>query len=329
MTVGRQSFQRSLVLAIFAVALALPLLQACGDPGPPDDRLTPGADVPGGTAAAASGTPGTPSPTPDFRGVAANIGGIMVLATTTSPLDSGLLDVLAPLFTKLTGTEVQVLGVSTTAALEMAVKGTADAVFTDSAALEKKYLDSGDIVNGKLVMHNDLVIVGPAADPAKAKGLKDVSAVMKAIAATGPFVSRGDDSATHKTELALWEAAKVDPKSVRGRTESGLGMGATLSSADQKGAYTLTDRATYLALKKSLKLEIMFDGDPSLLNVYHIYTVAADKHPTVKKQQAEAWMAFLVAPATQQIIGDFKKAEGGGQSLFTPDAGKTESSLGR
>lgn len=321
----------SRVLALIAFGLLLPALASCTDPGPPDNRLTPGAE---GTAAASrSPVPGTTNgtaaaPTPDFRGVTANVGGAMVLATTSSPLDSGLLDVLAPLFTKLTGTEVQVIGIGTSQALAMASKGTADAVLVDSPSDERQLVESGDLVNGKLVMHNDFIVVGPASDPARIKGQRDLSAVMRAIAATGPFVSRGDDSATNRTELALWRAAGIDLKTVRGRSETGQGSGATLVSADQKGAYTITDRATYLALQKNVKLEVLFENDPSLLSIYHVYSVSPDRHPAAKKAQADAWGSFMVAPATQQIIAEFKKTDAG-QALYTPDAGKVESTIGR
>ena len=250
----------------------------------------------------------------------------MVLASATGPLDSGLLDVLAPLFTKLTGTEVQVVGVSTAQALSMASKGTADAVLVDSPSDEQQLVANGDLVNGQLVMHDDFILVGPAADPANISGRRDLSAMMKAVATTGPFVSRGDDSATNRAELALWQAAGVDPKTVKNRSETGQGGAATLVAADQKGAYTLTDRATYLALKKSLKLQVFFENDPSHLTFFHVYSVGSDKHAGVKKAQADAWVNFMVAPATQQIIAEFKKTDAG-QALFTADAGKLESTL--
>lgn len=251
----------------------------------------------------------------------------MILATTTSTQDSGLLDVLVPRFKDATGVDVKVIAVGTGAALEMAAKGDADTILVHAPTSEKKYVDSGDLIEGKLVMHNDFVIVGPPSDPANVKAAKDITAVMLAIAAKGPFISRGDASGTNAKELELWKAANVDPKTVASREETGQGMGATLNIADQKSAYTLTDRATYLALKKNLKLEILFEGAPNLLNVYHVYVVSPTRHAGVKEAQARAWAAFLVAPATQQLIGEFKKADFG-QSLFFPDAGKSEASLG-
>ncbi len=253
----------------------------------------------------------------------------MILATTTSTQDSGLLDVLVPMFTKQTGTEVKVIAVGTGAALEMGAKGDADGVLVHAPASEKKYVDQGDLVDGKLVMHNDFVLVGPPSDPAHVKGSKDLNTAMAAIAATGPFISRGDDSGTNKAELQLWAAAGIDPKTgVKQREETGQGMGATLNVTDQKAAYTLTDRATYLALKKNLSLEIVFEGAKPLLNIYHVYVVNPAKHSGVKEAQARAFVAFMVSPETQQVIADFKKADYG-QALFIADAGKSEDALGK
>ncbi|MCC6382520.1 MAG: substrate-binding domain-containing protein [Dehalococcoidia bacterium] len=307
-------------LARLAPVLTLLLLPwaaiACGDDDAPPKTAQP-------QVSASSLATATLSPTP----AAGRVGGTMILATTTSTQDSGLLDALVPRFKDATGVDVKVIAVGTGAALEMGAKGDADAVLVHAPTSEKKYVDSGDLIDGKLVMHNDFVVVGPPSDPAKVRGAKDITAVMAAIATTGPFISRGDASGTNTKELELWKVANVDLKTVAGREETGQGMGATLNIADQKAAYTLTDRATYLALKKNLRLEILFEGAPNLLNVYHVYVVNPAKHGGVKETQARAWVAFLVDPATQQLIGDFKKAEFG-QSLFFADAGKPETSLG-
>lgn len=252
----------------------------------------------------------------------------MILATTTSTQDSGLLDVLVPMFTKQTGIEVKVIAVGTGAALEMGAKGDADAVLVHAPASEKKYVDSQDLSDGQLVMHNDFIIVGPANDPAGVKKATDLNAAMQAIAANGGFISRGDNSGTQTKELELWKAAGIDPKSVKQREETGQGMGATLNVADQKQSYTLTDRATYLSLKKNLKLEIMFEKAAPLLNIYHVYVVNPAKHPDVKMAQARAFVSFMVAPDTQKAIGEFKLAEFG-QPLFIADAFKNEADLGK
>ncbi|MEO6043499.1 MAG: substrate-binding domain-containing protein, partial [Tepidiformaceae bacterium] len=171
----------------------------------------------------------------------------------------------------------------------------------------------------------------PASDPAGVKKIKDLNTALAAIAATGPFISRGDASGTHAAELNLWKAAGIDVKTVKNREETGQGMGATLNVADQKQGYTLTDRATYLALKKGasgkgLGLENVFEKAAPLLNVYHVYVVNPAKHPGVKEAQARAFNAFMVAPETQKLIAEFKKAEYG-ESLFVADAGKKESDL--
>lgn len=258
----------------------------------------------------------------------AKISGSMILATTTSTQDSGLLDVLVPMFEKQTGVEVKVIAVGTGAALEMSGRGDADVALTHALASEQKYVESGDLVEGALVMHNDFILVGPKGDPARVKEAKDLDAAMQAIAATGPFISRGDNSGTHTKELSLWRAAGIEPSAVKNREETGQGMGATLNVADQKQGYTLTDRATYLALKKNLSLEVVFEGAAPLLNIYHVYVVNPQKHPKVRAAQARAFVAFMVAPETQQVIGEFGKAEFG-EPLFVADAGKKLEDLGK
>lgn len=255
------------------------------------------------------------------------IGGSMILATTTSTQDSGLLDVLVPEFKKRTGVDAKVVAVGTGAALEMAAKGDADAVLVHAPASEKKYVDSGDLAEGKLVMHNDFVIVGPPSDPAKVKGLKDLNAAMAAIASAGRFISRGDDSGTHKKELDLWRVAGIALASVKQREETGQGMGATLNIASERRAYTFTDRATYLALRKNLDLEVLVEGSGALLNIYHVYVVNPARHKGVKKAQARAFAAFLVSAEAQAIIATFGKDQFG-EPLFVADAGKPEAAVG-
>jgi tungstate transport system substrate-binding protein len=310
--------QPFLLTWIFALLLVIPFAAAaCG--GDDDDDTTPEVTATNGADATAA-----PSPTPEPT----KIGGSMILATTTSTQDSGLLDVLVPIFEKQTGVEVKVIAVGTGAALEMSAKGDADVALTHALASEKKYVDSGELVEGQLVMHNDFILVGPKDDPAKVKEAKDLNAAMAAIAPVGPFISRGDNSGTHTKELALWKAAGIDIATVKNREETGQGMGATLNVADQKRGYTLTDRATYLALKKNLGLEVVFEGAAPLLNIYHVYVVSPEKHSKVKAAQARAFVAFMVAPATQQVIGEFGKPEFG-EPLFVPDAGKKVEDLGK
>lgn len=243
----------------------------------------------------------------------------LILATTTSTQDSGLLDVLVPRFTKESGIEVKVIAIGTGAALRMASKGDADAVLVHAPSAERPYVEAGDLVEGRGVMHNDFVIVGPSTDPAGIRSLRSINEVMRALAARGAFISRGDDSGTHSQEVALWAAAGVDPRSIARREETGQGMGATLNVADQKRAYTLTDRGTYLSLRRRLDLAVLLQGDASLRNVYHVYAVNPAKHPRVKHDAARAFINFLVSRPIQQAIRAFRR-DVYGESLFFPDA---------
>jgi tungstate transport system substrate-binding protein len=243
----------------------------------------------------------------------------IILATTTSTQDSGLLDVLVPRFEKERGIAIKVIAVGSGAALRMAARGDADVILVHAPAAERRYVEAGDLVDGRAVMHNDFVITGPGDDPAGIRALTSVNDVMRALAARGAFVSRGDDSGTHSQELALWAAAGIDPRSIQRREETGQGMGATLSIADQRRAYTLTDRGTYLSLRRRLKLAILFQGDASLRNLYHVYAVNPAKNPQIQRDAARTFIDFLVSPPIQQAIADFKRAEYG-ESLFFPDA---------
>ena len=245
----------------------------------------------------------------------------LILSTTTSTVDSGLLDVLIPIFEKKTGYRVKTISVGTGQALAMGEKGEADVLLTHAPEAEKKLVDAGALINYQLVMHNDFVIVGPPDDPAGVKG-KPSSEAFKAIAAKeAVFVSRGDDSGTHKKELSIWKKAEIAPAGTKWHHESGQGMGATLLMASEKQGYTLTDRATYLAQKANTRLEILSEGDKGLLNVYHVTEVNAEKFPKVNAAGSKAFVEFMIAPETQKMIGNFGKDKFG-QSLFFPDAGK-------
>jgi len=247
----------------------------------------------------------------------------VILATTTSTQDSGLLDVLIPIFEQKTGYRVKTVAVGTGQALAMGERGEADVLLVHAPAAEKKVVESGAAIDRRLVMHNDFIIVGPEKDPAKIKGSATTADAFKKIAqAKALFVSRGDDSGTNKKELELWKAAQIEPKG-SWYQESGTGMGQTLNIASEKGGYTLTDRATYLALKKNLALTIPLEGDKSLLNVYHVMQVNPDKFPKVNAAGGKAFADFMVDAETQKVIGDFGKDKFG-QSLFFPDAGKPD-----
>jgi tungstate transport system substrate-binding protein len=252
----------------------------------------------------------------------------MILVTTTSTYDSGLLDVLLPVFAEQTGITVKPIAVGTGAALAMADRGEADAVLVHAPAAERELVQNGTLINRRLVMHNDFVIVGPSEDPAKVATASAAAEALDLIRnAEALFISRGDDSGTHKKELALWAELGVEPSGTWYQ-ETGEGMGATLSVASEKQGYTLTDRGTYLALKPNLELEVSFEGDPVLLNLYHVAQVNPEKFAGIRAEAAEQFVAFFLDEHTQEIIGEFgtdKYAE----PLFTPDGGKsTEDLLG-
>ena len=252
----------------------------------------------------------------------------IILATTTSTQDSGLLDVLIPAFEQQTGFKVKTVAVGSGQALTMGQEGNADVLLVHSPAAEKTFMDNGFGAGRFLVMHNDFIIAGPATDPAGIKVSTSAQESFKKIAAAQAiFVSRGDDSGTNKKELELWKLAGVTPQGVW-YLESGQGMGATLMIASEKDAYTLTDRATYLANKDKLGMEILFEGDAALLNIYHVITVNPARWPKVNIEGANAFTQYLVSQAGQELIGEFGK-EKYGQQLFTPDAGKDEATLAK
>jgi tungstate transport system substrate-binding protein len=251
----------------------------------------------------------------------------IILATTTSTQDSGLLDVLVPAFEKQSGYTVKVVAVGSGQALKMGEEGNADVLLVHSPSSEKTFMDKGLGSERHLVMHNDFIIVGPTADPAGIKGNGSaVEAFNKIAAATAPFISRGDNSGTNTMELSLWKKAGITPEG-SWYQESGQGMGATLKIASEKGAYTLTDRATYLANKPSLGLDILVEGDKTLLNVYHVILVNPSKWPKINVAGARAFADYLVSPEGQKLIGDFGKDKYS-QPLFTSDAAKTDADLG-
>jgi len=250
----------------------------------------------------------------------------LILATTTSTQDSGLLDVLLPVFEKKTGYKVKTIAVGTGQALAMGEKGEADVLLVHAPDAEKKVVSSGAAINRLLVMHNDFVIVGPASDMAQIKGKTTMEAMTAIAQKGGIFVSRGDDSGTHKIEKNLWKLASIKPTSPWYQ-ESGAGMGQTLKIADEKQGYTITDRATYLAQKKNLSLQILVEGDAKLLNIYHVMAVNPEKFSKVNHQGAKDFSDFLLSAEGQGLIAAFGKDKFG-QSLFFADGGKTEKDVG-
>jgi tungstate transport system substrate-binding protein len=253
-------------------------------------------------------------------------GQAVILSTTTSTQDSGLLDVLVPMFEKKTGSTVKVISVGTGQALALAGKGEADVALVHAPDSEKKYVADGLLTNRRLVMHNDFLIVGPADDPAKIKGMKSAVEAMKRLAeAQVPFVSRGDNSGTHQLEKKLWSEAKVNPVGAW-YLSSGQGMGATLSIGSEKKAYVLTDRATYLAFKKRVLLDPLVERDRVLLNIYSVLEPDAAKFPRVNAAGGKAFADFMVSQEVQEVIRTFG-VDKFGEPLFFPDAGKKEEAL--
>jgi len=244
-------------------------------------------------------------------------------ASTTSTQNSGLFDDLLPKFAQQTGLKVDVVAVGTGAAIEIGKRGDADVVLVHAKDQELKAVQQGFFVNRHDVMYNDFVIIGPPDDPDNIKGLKSaVEAFKKMAASATPFVSRGDKSGTHSKELAIWQKAGLAPKGQKWYLEVGQGMEKTQRIANEKRAYTLTDRGTWLATKDKDKLEmtVVLEGDPILFNQYGVMAVNPEKHKQVKYQEAMQFVDWLISPQGQQAIGAFKDRHG--NQLFIPNAGK-------
>jgi tungstate transport system substrate-binding protein len=306
-----RSFLPSVVVALAVVLFACAPAQEAA----PTFVLQSSTEVPTAAATQPSAPPKNPN---------------LILATTTSTQDSGLLDVLIPLFEKQTGYKVKVVAVGSGQAMQMGQQGNADVLLVHSPAAELSFMSLAYGKDRFLVMHNDFVVVGPASDPAHIKGdASAVDALRKIAAARAPFISRGDNSGTNVKELALWKLAGIDPVTTKPSwyVQTGQGMGATLTITSAKAAYTLTDRATFLAAQASLKLAILVQKDNSLLNVYHVITVNAGRWPKVNYTGALDFAKWITSPATQSVIGKFG-VDKYGQQLFVPDAGKSDSQLG-
>ena len=281
--------------ASFFLAAAL-LLAGCGQP--PDTANTDPA-----TGAAQ---------TPQRKAV--------ILATTTSTQDSGLLDTLLPLFQKQTGYRVKTIAVGTGEALAMGQRGDADVLLAHAPAREQELVEAGFAINRQVVMHNDFLIVGPKEDPAGIHGSSNGAESVARIAADqARFASRGDDSGTHIREMTLWNAAAIEPQG-DWYISTGQGMGATLLIASDKGAYVLTDRGTHLALKERTELVEHVEDDPLFLNIYAVMEVNPQRFPKVNHAGARAFSEFLRGAEVQEIIRGFGVEEFG-QPLFFPDAG--------
>ncbi len=247
----------------------------------------------------------------------------ITVASTTSTQDSGLFDHLLPLFTQKTGIQVRVVAQGTGQALDTARRGDADVVFVHAKAQEQKFVEDGFGLKRFAVMYNDFVLIGPASDPAKINGVKDIATALQTIAEKGaPFVSRGDRSGTHAAELALWKAVGIDPAKSQGNTQNwyreiGQGMGAALNTAMAMEAYVLSDRATWLSFKNKGTLQISVEGDARLFNQYGVMLVNPAKHPHVKAKDGQAFVDWLVSAEGQAAIGQYKID---GKQLFFANA---------
>ena len=243
----------------------------------------------------------------------------ITVASTTSTEQSGLFGYLLPKFTGKTGIEVRVVAVGTGQAIKIAQQGDADVLFVHHQPSEEKFVAEGYAKKRVSVMYNDFVLVGPAADPAKVRG-NDIAAALKKIAAAGaPFISRGDRSGTHMAELRLWKAAGIDLAGAKpaGYRECGCGMGPALNIGSSSNAYVLTDRGTWLAFKNRGELRILVEGDKSLFNQYGVMVVDPARHPHVKAAPAQAFADWVVSPAGQAAIAEYRI---GGEQLFFPNA---------
>jgi tungstate transport system substrate-binding protein len=244
----------------------------------------------------------------------------IICASTTSTDNSGLFSYILPMFEKKTGIKVKVVARGTGAAIEMGKRGDADVAFVHAKEQELKAVEEGFFVNRHEVMYNDFVIIGPNNDPANIKGIKSTDEAFKKIAGSSSFVSRGDNSGTHTKELAIWKKVGIEPKGQKWYLEVGQGMEKTQRIANEKRAYTLTDRGTWLATKDKDKLDmvIVLEGDPVLFNQYGVMAVNPEKHKHVKYKEAMEFVNWLISKEGQQAIGSFKDKNG--NQLFIPNA---------
>jgi tungstate transport system substrate-binding protein len=245
----------------------------------------------------------------------------IICASTTSMQNTGLFEYLLPHFTRKTGIEVKVIAVGTGQALAMGERGDADVLLVHSPEAEEAFINAGHGLKRNPVMYNDFVILGNGEDKAGIRGMKQATAAFAAIGSKGvPFLSRGDDSGTHQKELKLWAKAGIDPKGKPWYLESGQGMAGTIRIADERKAYTLSDRGTWLSMKDKgkMELEILLEGDPQLFNQYSVIVVNPERHPKVKAEQARIFADWLVSEEGQKLIGAFKDAFG--NRLFQPNA---------
>src|SRR5262245_7797870 len=250
----------------------------------------------------------------------------LIILTTTTTQDSGILRVLTDAFAKKSGLTVKPIVAGSGDILRQGARGEGDVLLTHSPEAEKTWMADGNGTSRRLVMYNDFVIIGPEADPAKIKGLRAAAALRRIAAAKAAFVSRGDQSGTHVRELAMWKGAGIEPKGQSWYRETGQGQGLTMDVASQFQAYAFTDRGTYLVHARRIGLPILVENDPALYNIYHVMPVNAAKFPKVNVPGAQAFADWLLSPEGQGAIGEFGKAQYG-LSLFNPAANKREEEL--
>ena len=255
-----------------------------------------------------------------FTSTMALAGTEIICSSTTSTENSGLFGHILPMFEKKTGIKVKVVARGTGAAIEMGKRGDADVAFVHAKEQELKAVAEGFFVNRHDVMYNDFVIIGPADDPAKIKGLKSVVDAFKKISASSQFVSRGDNSGTNTKELSIWKKVGIEPKGQKWYLEVGQGMEKTQRIANEKRAYTLTDRGTWLGTKDKDKLDmvIVLEGDTALFNQYGVMAINPEKHKHVKYKEANEFINWVISKEGQQAIASFKDKNG--NPLFIPNA---------
>lgn len=300
------------VQLIASIAMLVISISACVPAAPTAQALVateapPAADVPAATEAA----PAQPAPGGENH---------LVLATTTSTQDSGLLDFLVPLFEQETGAKVDVIAVGTGQALKLGEDGNADVLLVHARAKEDDFMEAGHGTRREAVMYNDFVVLGPKNDPAGIKGMTSAAEAFKKIAETGSsFISRGDESGTHTKELSIWKEAGLEPAG-GWYVSTGQGMGEVLTIANEQQGYTMSDRATFLArTKEGLDLGLLVEGDKSLFNPYGVIAVNPEKNPDIQKDLAQKFIDWIISVAVQEKIAEFGKADFG-QSLFIPDS---------
>ncbi|MBS3983794.1 MAG: substrate-binding domain-containing protein [Dethiobacter sp.] len=275
------------------------------------------------TTGCASPRADQPEPTPTVPTAAKEI----ILATTTSTQDSGLLDTLIPMFEEKTGYIVKTIAVGSGAALALGERGEADVLLVHAPAREKLLLESGNAITRDLIMFNDFVIVGSAEDPAGIRGMAAAEAFAAISAKESLFVSRGDNSGTHIKEMAIWKQANIEPAG-NWYIETGSGMGDTLNITTEKQGYTITDRGTFLSRREQLSLDILVEGEATLLNIYHVMQVNPEIFTKVNAAGSQAFTDFMLSPEAQAVISDFG-VDRFGQPLFFPAAGKNVEELGK